>query len=151
MPETVWTVGHSTHSLTALVALLRKHEIGSLADIRSVPRSHRHPQFDIDALRMDLPARRHRLLAPGAPPAAGGARCLGRRLRTVGACAMEQVAMMCSEALWWRCHRRLVADRLVTAGDTVAAPEGRTAPHHLAPFAVLRPDGQIIYPRPPDG
>lgn len=61
----------------------------------------------------------------------------------------KPTAMMCSEALWWRCHRRLVADRLVVAGHTVChiGSDGRAVPHELAPFAVVREDGQIVYPR----
>jgi uncharacterized protein (DUF488 family) len=55
---------------------------------------------------------------------------------------------MCSEALWWRCHRRLIADRLVVAGDTVChiSSTGRTSEHRLTPFATVGTDGQITYP-----
>ena len=53
----VWTVGHSTHSLDAFVALLIAHDIARVADIRTVPRSLRHPQFDTDALARSLPER----------------------------------------------------------------------------------------------
>jgi uncharacterized protein (DUF488 family) len=62
--------------------------------------------------------------------------------------AARHTAMMCSEALWWRCHRRLVADRLVVAGDTVfhIGSDGRASVHELTPFATVGPDGRITYP-----
>ena len=62
--------------------------------------------------------------------------------------AERRTAMMCSEALWWRCHRRLIADRLVVAGDTVChiSSTGRTSAHLLTPFAAVAGDGSITYP-----
>jgi hypothetical protein len=60
---------------------------------------------------------------------------------------------MCSEALCWRCHRRLIADRLVVAGDTVChiSSTGRTSEHQLTYFATVGSNGQVTYPRePPD-
>jgi uncharacterized protein (DUF488 family) len=170
--ETVWTVGHSTHSLAALVALLRKYAIGALADIRTVPRSRRHPQFDTTRLAQALPiediAYVHlprlggwRRPAPDSPNDAWHNRSFqgyadysmtrefATGLTQLRNLAMEQpTAMMCSEALWWRCHRRLVADHLVVAGDSVChiSSDGRAARHELTPFAVVRRDGQITYP-----
>ena len=62
--------------------------------------------------------------------------------------AAERTAMMCAEALWWRCHRRLIADRLVLAGDTVChiGSEGRVSKHRLTEFAVVSADGRLRYP-----
>jgi uncharacterized protein (DUF488 family) len=62
--------------------------------------------------------------------------------------AAQPVAVMCSEALWWRCHRRLVADRLVLAGDTVChiSSDGHASAHELTSFAVVTGDGQVTYP-----
>jgi uncharacterized protein (DUF488 family) len=56
--------------------------------------------------------------------------------------------MMCAEAVWWRCHRRLVADRLVLAGDTVRhiGADGRASAHRLTAFAAVGADGQVTYP-----
>jgi uncharacterized protein (DUF488 family) len=168
----IWTVGHSTHSFDAFVALLTAHGIALLADIRSVPKSRRHPHFDTDALARSLPDRdltylhlprlggwRH----AGASSPNGGWRnesfrgyadyAMGdefakglAQLRELA--AAQPVAMMCSEALWWRCHRRLVADRLVVAGDTVChiSSDGHASAHQLASFAVVGADGQITYP-----
>ena len=65
--------------------------------------------------------------------------------------AAQRTAMMCSEALWWRCHRRLVADRLVVAGDTVChiGSDGRASAHQLTSFAMVGADGQVTYPMTP--
>lgn len=62
--------------------------------------------------------------------------------------AARPTAMMCSEALWWRCHRRLVADRLVVAGDSIwhIGSDGRASAHELTPFAAVGKDGRITYP-----
>ena len=168
----IWTVGHSTHSLDAFVGMLEVHQIAQVADIRTVPRSRRHPQFDIGALAVSLPERGVayvHLARLGGWRRAGGDSPNGawrnvsyrgyadyamgeefadglaqlRRLAAAG-----RTAMMCSEALWWRCHRRLVADRLVAAGDVVChiGSDGRAAAHELTPFAEVGHDGRITYP-----
>ena len=64
--------------------------------------------------------------------------------------AAQSTAMMCAEALWWRCHRRLIADRLVLAGDTVChiGADGRTTAHQLTEYAALSADGHLTYPAP---
>jgi uncharacterized protein (DUF488 family) len=167
----VWTVGHSTHSIDAFVALLVADEIAQVADIRTVPKSRRHPHFHTDALARSLPERG---LAYVHLPRLGGWRHAdtespNRAWRNLsfrgyadyamgdefadGLAQLRQLsdarrtAMMCSEALWWRCHRRLIADRLVVAGDTVChiSSTGRTSAHQLTPFATVAPDGQITY------
>jgi uncharacterized protein (DUF488 family) len=159
----VWTVGHSTHTIDAFVALLAANEIAQVADVRSVPKSRRHPHFDAEALTVSLPERG---VAYVHPARLGGWRqakvdspngawrnvsfrgyadyAMGKefaeglaQLRSLA--ARRRTAMMCSEALWWRCHRRVVADRLLVAGDTVAhvATGGSIAPHRLTPFATI--------------
>jgi uncharacterized protein (DUF488 family) len=168
----VWTIGHSTHPLDEFVDLLLAHEIAQVADIRTVPKSRRHPHFNADALARSLPERgveyvhlarlggwRHAApdslndawqnlsfrgyadYALGAGFAEGVAQL--RRLA-----AARTTAMMCSEALWWRCHRRLVADRLLVAGDAVChiSSAGGVSAHRLTPFATVEPDGRITYP-----
>ena len=168
----VWTVGHSTHSIDAFVALLVAHDIAQVADIRTVPTSRRHPHIHIDALARSLPERG---LAYVHLPRLGGWRhadaespngawrnvsfrgyadyAMGQEfadglaeLRRLS--ATRRTAVMCSEALWWRCHRRLIADRLVAAGDTVChiASGGRASAHQLTPFATVEPNGLIAYP-----
>ena len=171
---TVWTIGHSTHSFEAFVRLLAMHDISLLADIRTVPKSRRHPHFNAEALARSLPRRGvtyvelprlggWRRAAPDSPN--GAWRNLSFRgyadyamgddfdeglaqLRELA--AAQSTAMMCAEAVWWRCHRRLVADRLVLAGDTVChiSADGRTSAHRLTEFAAVSADGQVTYPAP---
>ena len=168
----VWTVGHSTHSIDAFVALLAEHEIVQVADVRWVPKSRRHPHFHTDALARSLPARGvayahlprlggRRSTTPDSPN--GGWRNASFRgyadyamgdefaaglaqLRALA--ATRRTAMMCSEALWWRCHRRLIADRLLVAGDSVwhIGSNGRATAHELTAFAAVGGGGQITYP-----
>jgi uncharacterized protein (DUF488 family) len=171
----IWTVGHSTHGFDEFVDLLATHGITLLADVRTVPRSRRHPQFHAEALARSLPGRgvkyvhvpdlggwrrptqgspnsgwRNESFRGYADYAMGQGFAAGlSRLRELA--AAERVAIMCSEALWWRCHRRLVADRLVVTGDVVChiGPDGRASEHELTPFAVVGADGQITYPPAP--
>jgi uncharacterized protein (DUF488 family) len=171
----VWTVGHSTHTSDAFAALLAVHEIEQVADVRTVPRSRRHPHFHAEALARDLAARG---VAYAHLPRLGGWRparsdspngawrntsfrgyadyAMGEEFATGLAQLRElattrRTAMMCSEALWWRCHRRLIADRLVADGDTVChiGSDARASAHRLTPFAVVGPDRQITYPGSP--
>jgi uncharacterized protein (DUF488 family) len=168
----VWTIGHSTHPIDAFVALLVAHDIAQVADIRTVPKSRRHPHFHTDALARSL---QERGVAYAHLPRLGGWRrpeadspngawrslsfrgyadyAMGREFarglaQLLQLAAAGRTAAMCSEALWWRCHRRLVADRLVVAGDSVChiSPDGRASAHQLTPFATVEPDGQITYP-----
>ena len=168
----VWTVGHSTHSIDAFVRLLMEHEIAQLADIRTVPRSRRNPHFDTGALAASLPERgvayvhlarlggRRRAHRDSPNGAWRNASFRGYADYAMGEefadglaqlrrlAAARRTAIMCSEALWWRCHRRLVADRLVVAGDTVChiGSDGRASAHELTPFATVGRDGRITYP-----
>ena len=167
----IWSIGHSTHGLAEFVALLSAHGVSRLVDIRTVPRSRRHPHFAREALARELPAlgiEYAHLHALGgwrrAAPDSVNAGWRNESFRgyadyalTDGfAAGLEELragaaraptAMMCSEGLWWRCHRRLVADRLLLLGDEVLhiAPDGRTAPHELTAFA-RQEGGRLIYP-----
>ena len=168
----LWTVGHSTHTLDAFMSLLAPREIELLADIRTVPKSRRSPHFNTDALAASLPksgvaylhlprlggwrrgkadspngAWRNRSFRGYADYATGDEFAEGlAELRDLAAAA--PTAIMCSEALWWRCHRRLVADHLTAGGDTVChiGSDGRTSVHELTPFAVVARDGGVMYP-----
>lgn len=172
MPNRLWTIGHSTLSLERLASLLEEHRIELLCDVRTVPRSRRHPQFSADALARSLTERgidyRHlaglggwrrpqrdspnqgwrndafrgyadHMLSPAFANAFDELCSLASRRRS---------AIMCAEALWWRCHRRLIADRLLAAGWEVChiASDGRSSPHALAEFAVIQSDRSVIYP-----
>jgi uncharacterized protein (DUF488 family) len=167
-----FTVGHSTHSLDEFVALLRLHGVERVVDVRVAPYSRRHPQFNRETLSGELGERgidyRHlsalggrRRPRPDSPN--GGWDEQGFRgyadyaltnefaagLAELCALASERpTAVMCAEALWWRCHRRLIADRLTALGWTVChiLPDGRLAGHELPDFAVVQADGSVLYP-----
>ena len=169
---TVYTIGHSTHSLSRLVELLSGTGIERLADVRTVPRSRRVPQFNREALAGDLPDAGIEYLHF---PELGGWRSphagiednagwrnrsfrgyadhmqtaeFGAGLERLGGWAAERAtAVMCAEAAWWRCHRRLVADALVVRGWEVVhlAAGGRAVRHELTPFAV-RDGERLSYP-----
>src|ERR671932_11383 len=167
-----FSIGHSTHSLDAFVALLARHGVQRVVDVRRTPRSRRHPHFERDALAAELPARgvdyRHL-------PALGGRRrprpdspnrgweheafrgyadhALTGEFAAAIAGLLElarerPTAVMCAEALWWRCHRRLIADRLTALGWTVChiGSDGGLAEHELPEFAVVQGDGTVRYP-----
>jgi uncharacterized protein (DUF488 family) len=169
----LYTVGHSSHSLQRLAALLRGHGVTQVADVRRWPRSRRHPHFDDDALAVELAPSGiayahlpelggHRDPVAGSAndgwdlPAFNGyadhlasaeaARGLARlaELR-----AARVTAVMCAEGDWRRCHRQLLADVLV-AREGVAvshiAPDGTLERHVVTAFAVLGADGAPTYP-----
>jgi len=171
-PQTlVYTIGHSTRTADAFVALLKAHGVGCLADIRTVPRSRHNPQFNEDALAATLHEhgiRYERMAGLGgfrrtsAESTNTGWRNLSFRgyadymqtpafaenLDALIALARGcEVAIMCAEAVPWRCHRSLVADALLVHGVAVEeiASDTKTTPHRLTPFA--RVDGTTIrYP-----
>src|SRR5262245_15564571 len=170
---TIYTVGHSTRSLAEFLALLRAHGITQLGDLPTVPHSRRHPHFAGDALAESLRAAgvvyRHL-------PALGGLRkprpdsrnsawrhegfrgyadyMESKAFETAIDDLIEwagvpgsRTAIMCAEAVWWRCHRQLVADALLARNVTVQHIQTATsAPEHkLTEFA--RIDGiRVGYP-----
>ena len=167
----IYTIGHSTRTLDELVALLRAFGVSLLADIRTIPRSRHNPQFNADSLRAALPRRRLRYAhlprlgglrrAREVSPNAGWRNASFRgfadymmteefegglaELRTLTASA--SVALMCAEAVPWRCHRSLIADALVARGAHVEHIIGptRATPHRLTPFATVS-DKRVTYP-----
>jgi len=176
MPNQLWTVGHSTLPLEELLALLEGPGIQQLCDVRAVPRSRRHPQFSANSLALSLPDRgiayRHLARLGGWRHARADSPNTAWRnaafrgyadyalsdefadvLRELCDLAIDRpTAIMCAEALWWRCHRRLIADRLLAAGWEVCHIDshGRSSRHELPDFAVVRPDGSVIYPQTPE-
>jgi uncharacterized protein (DUF488 family) len=166
-----FTIGHSTHALEEFCALLERHGVRRVADVRRFPGSRRHPQFGADALAAGLAAHGigyahlealggRRSVAPGSQNSGwenAGFRGYADHMATAAfaaglaeleaLAAAEPTAVMCAEALWWQCHRRLVADALLGRGWAVdhIGPDGGIAAHELTPFAVVA-DGRLAYP-----
>jgi uncharacterized protein (DUF488 family) len=172
MPEPrAFTVGHSTHSLSDFVVLLRGAGIEAIADVRAHPGSRRMPHFNRAELERSLPETglgyehfpelggRRRALSgsPNAGWEVEAFRAYADHMASAefdaGLTRLETLArdvpvvVMCAEGLWWRCHRRLVADALVVRGWEVVhiAPDGGTTRHELPDFAVVD-DGRVSYP-----
>jgi len=171
VPCRVLTVGHSTRPIEAFLELLQSHRVTQLVDVRTVPRSRYNPQFNHEALQASLKGAGigyahapglggFRRPAPDSPNA--GWRNLSFRgyadymqtpdfdaeLRSLLELARtDRVALMCAEAVPWRCHRSLIADALTAHGVTtceIAGPK-RLQPHRLAPFACVH-DETVTYP-----
>ena len=173
---TIYTVGHSTRALEDLVEMLRAHGVAQLADVRTVPKSRRYPHFAGEALARSLadngivyrhlPAlgglRKPRPDSKNTAWRVEGFRGFADYMETSGfECALEELmawaaaadaaeerstTVMCAEAVWWRCHRRLIADALVVHGVEVRHISSKTsAPvHTLTPFARLT-DQRLAY------
>ena len=174
---TVFSIGHSTRAASELVDILRANGVARLVDIRTIPRSRKNPQFNLDA----LPATLQRAgLAYVHLAALGGLR--GRTtsvedkvnagwtqrafhdyadyaqsshfragLRRLLAMASREVcAIMCAEAVWWRCHRRIVTDYLLALGVPVVNlfTLKKGEPASLTPFALVGNRGRVTYPAP---
>jgi uncharacterized protein (DUF488 family) len=170
-PCLIFTVGHSTRSFEEFTDLLRAWRIDAIADVRTVPRSRRNPQFNADALAMALPAagiaylpmpalggwRRPRPDSPNAAWRLASFRGYADYMQTpefdhalddlIAAARGHQLAAMCAEAVPWRCHRSLIADALVARGcdvhDILSAT--KADPHRLTPFARIE-HHHVTYP-----
>lgn len=171
----IWTIGHSTRSADEFLALLRAHDIDGLADIRTIPRSRRHPHFAGEQLKARLGQEgveyRHFAALGGLrkprPDSPNGAwrnasfRGYADHMLTqefwgaVGELldfgAGRNVAVMCAEAVWWQCHRMLLSDALVAREvdvQHIMSQRGASSvqPHRLTPFAQIREEGQVWYP-----
>lgn len=168
----IWTVGHSNREIEGFLSLLREHSIELVADVRRFPASRRQPQFGAHALRAalaesdceyrhfeNLGGRRNSRM-PDSPN--GGWRVesfnayadymltepFGRALEELtDAAGRRRTAIMCAEALPWRCHRRLIADALIVRGWTVwdILSEKRADQHALTDFAEVEGD-RLSYP-----
>ncbi|HWX49980.1 MAG TPA: DUF488 domain-containing protein [Roseomonas sp.] len=170
-----YTVGHSTRSVEELADLLRQAGADLVVDVRTIPRSRTNPQFNADTLpgalatwqigyrhlrklgglrgrRKDQPPSRNTFwenpsfrnyadytAMPDFQEGMAELRELGRD---------HICAMMCAEAVWWRCHRRIIADYLLAGGDEVfhILGPGKVERAILNPAAVRGPDGTLVYP-----
>jgi uncharacterized protein (DUF488 family) len=171
MPVTVYSIGHSNHPLEDFLALLDAHAVRGIADVRAFPSSRRWPQFNREPLAAALSAHgiaydwipklggRRRKSRPDSPHTAWTVEAFrnyadhaesaefAAGLEQLLAAARERTtAVMCAEALYWQCHRRLVADQLVVVGHCVQhiQSQGRAIEHQLPDFARVV-DGRIIY------
>jgi uncharacterized protein (DUF488 family) len=171
--KTLFTIGHSTRPLPAFLALLAAHGVRQVVDVRTIPRSRRNPQFERDALRAALRKAR---IAYRHLPALGGLRHPARdsvnrgwrnasfrgfadymatpefsrgmgRLRQLA--QRKPTAIMCAEAVPWRCHRSLISDALtVRKWRVLHIQSRRTArPHEPTAFLRIR-GGKLVYPAP---
>ena len=173
--HTFFTIGHSTRTIVEFVDLLRESGVGLVIDVRSMPRSRTNPQFNQECLPEALAPwqigyehiselgglrgkslcvesslnahwrvrsfRNYADYALTAPFATGLARLRG--------CGAEQrCVVMCAEAVWWRCHRRIIADHLLAAGEQVMHILGKSHVDvaSLTPGAVVRNGGTVVYP-----
>jgi len=169
--EPIFTVGHSTRSADDFVGLLKTHRIELLVDVRTVPRSRHNPQFNRDTLPVMLRqagieymhlAELGGLRKPRADSTNAGWRNLSFRgfadymetpefekglARLMEAAKTRRAAIMCAEAVPWRCHRSLIADALVARGMEVFELSSLTQaqPHRLTPFARVE-GARVSYP-----
>jgi uncharacterized protein (DUF488 family) len=168
-PIALWSVGHSNRPLVVFLELLRQGKIEAVADVRRFPASRSQPQYNADPLREALQGcgiaycwlpslgGRRQPSKHGSPTAwrNSGFRGYAEHMETEEFSAgLEELvtlagglrtAMLCAEALWWRCHRRLIADALLSLGVPVGHLDDRGAePHRLiAPARLLR--GRLSY------
>ena len=170
-----FTIGHSTHTFDEFVSLLHQAHVELVVDIRTIPRSRTNPQFNQDVMPDALAAvgMSYQHIAP-----LGGLRSKSKTVarevnghwennsfhnyadyalsgpfhagldRLVALGHQQCSVIMCSEAVWWRCHRRIVADHLIAKGETVfhIMAAGRIEPARLTPGAVIGPNRDVTYP-----
>ena len=169
------TIGHSNRTLEEFVDILRAARVELVVDVRSFPRSRSNPSYNIDVLPGELERYQIGYLHM---PTLGGRRNLrpevsdelnahwrnrsfhnyadyalspefAAALTELVACGRDRrLAMMCAEAVWWRCHRRIIADHLLLNGHEVEHLLGanRIDPAKPTPGAELTRDRKVIYP-----
>ena len=174
MANRVYTIGHSTRTFDEVLSMLQEHEITHLVDVRSFPASRKYPQWNQDAIVDALPPSIHyrwiRELG-GRRQTPKGVESVNTAWRVkafrdnadhmtssefaeglaelLGLAAHGRPVIMCSEAVPWRCHRRLITDALIVAGTDVEhiMSVTSTKPASLNENAVVR-NGRLTYPAP---
>ena len=175
MANPFYTIGHSTRPLSEFIGLLQSAEITFVADVRTVPRSRTNPQYNSDVLP---PALLKAQIGYEHIVALGGLRGRQRevqadvngfwenksfhnyadyamgdgfreglaRLREIG--HVRRCAIMCAEAVWWRCHRRIITDYLISAGETVfhVMGSGNIPLARVTERATVHASGIVTYP-----
>ena len=170
----VFTIGHSTHPIEEFIELLKAHGMKRVIDVRTIPRSRHNPQFNADDLKFSLRAagiayshikRLGGLRHPKTDSKNLAWRHSGFRgfadymqtpefeaglERATKPSKTKPSALMCAEAVPWRCHRSLIADALFVRKIPVEhiLSKARTKPHKLTPFARVRRT-QVTYPAAP--
>ncbi len=170
----IFTVGHSTRPIDEFLELLRAHGVKEIVDIRSIPRSRHNPQFNADVLEHSLEVNqmsyKHIKELGGLRHARKDSLNLGWRNvsfrgfadymatpefsegleKLIEVAKARETAIMCAEAVPWRCHRSLIADALIKRGWMVRDIMTRTiaSRHLLTPFLKTR-KGQLVYPEEP--
>ena len=170
-PLLILTIGHSTRLLEEFIALLKAHGVKQLVDVRTIPRSRHNPQFNRDTLSTKLRnarigyrhikglggLRHPRKNSPNTAWRNAGFRGFADYMQTtefadnlqslIELAKKKPLAIMCAEAVPWRCHRSLISDALTVRGVAVEHITNRTTrhAHKLTPFAHV--DGiRIVYP-----
>ena len=173
-PNPIFTIGHSSRPLDDFLALLAGSDIQCVVDVRRLPGSRAFPQYNADALVASLAGRsidywhldslcgrRSKRDLEGAPPedfwsnasfaryaayARGAAFAQGLD-ELLQRARRQRCVVMCSEAVWWRCHRRIITDHLLARGETVChiMGPGKVTTATLTRGARMR-DGEVIYP-----
>jgi uncharacterized protein (DUF488 family) len=172
--SSLYTIGHSTRTLEELVGLLKREGVSHLVDVRAFPASARYPHFNKESLELTLPEHGIRYTHF---PALGGRRRVRRDShntlwRNAGfrgyadymetrefdealsalldVAAREPTAIMCAEAVPWRCHRSLISDAAVARGtDVQHIMDDKTQPHRLTSFGRVDATGRVHYDAAP--
>ncbi len=170
-PASIFTIGHSIRTADEFTSILRRYGIQLVADVRSIPRSKRNPQFNREALPATLAEagiryahmpelggfRQPRPDSPNTGWKNDSFRGFADYMQTeefragldnlIAAARRDRTAILCAEAVPWRCHRSLIADALLFDGVPVEdiLDLAHSQPHRLTPFAV-RDGTRVIYP-----
>lgn len=174
---TFYTIGHSNRQIAEFINLLRESGVDMVIDVRTIPRSRHNPQFNADTIAASL---KNDGIEYRRIPDLGGLRSAPKDKAPspngfwendsfrnyadytatpafkIGLAELRQLgrshvcAVMCAEAVWWRCHRSIIADYVIAAGETVVhiMGEGKLEPAHLTEAAMPGEDGIITYPGP---
>lgn len=169
----IFTVGHSTHPIDEFIELLKAHDVKEIVDVRTIPMSRHNPQFNEEALKASLKIvhirYKHSKKLGGLRHAKKDSINLGWHNRSfrgfadhmsteefseglddlMNIAAQRKTAIMCAEAVPWRCHRSLIGDALTKKGWLVEDIMSRTnaTKHRMTPFLKMK-KGQITYPEP---
>jgi uncharacterized protein (DUF488 family) len=175
--RTYFTIGHSTHVIGEFIAMLLAEDIEMVVDVRTIPRSRTNPQFNCDTLPIVLAQhgieyvhlaelgglRGRQQLVKRSPNTfwhnqsfrnyadyalSDGFQAGLQHLKRLG--ELRRCAIMCAESLWWRCHRRIIADYLILSGATVIhiMGQGKTIVARATSAAHMKLDGKVVYPDP---